>query len=138
MNSFLLQWIGKASYHRSHHQEQVKKGTPFYNAREEVRKLLRGKLVVVHHFYHDFDAIQICFDIPKGNFRDTSTFKPLRKEAGEDVTKPYAKLTMLAKAILGLCIQKTKPHDPVEDAKAAMDLYKFVQQEWEESGGIIH
>ena len=122
-------WQG---YHRSHHQEQVKEGTPFYNAREIVRKLLRGKLVVVHHFYHDFDAIQICSVIPKDNIRDTSTFKPLRNKAGEDVTKPYVKLTKLAKAILGLRIQKTKPHDPVEDAKAAMELYKVVEQEWEE------
>ena len=121
-------WQG---YHRCHHQEQVKEGTPFYNAREEVRKLLRGKLVVVHHFYHDFDALQISSDIPKENIRDTSTFKPLRNKAGEDVTKPYVKLKMLAKAILGQNIQKNKPHNPVEDAKAAMDLYKVVEQEWE-------
>ena len=68
-------WQG---YHRSHHLEQVKEGTPFYNAREKVCKLLRGKLVVVHHFYHDFDALQIYFNIPKGNICDTSTCEPLR------------------------------------------------------------
>ena len=41
------------------------------------------------------------------------------------------KLKKLAEAILGKNIQKTKPHDPVEDAKAAMDLYKVVEPEWE-------
>ena len=107
------------------------KGTPFYNAREKVRKLLRGKLVVVHHFFHDFDALQIYFNIPKDNIRDTSTCEPLRKKAGEDVTKPYVKLKKLVKAILGHNIQEKRPHDPVEDARAAMDLYKVVEQEWE-------
>ena len=88
-------------------------------------------MLYIHHFFHDFDALQIYFNIPKDNIRDTSTCEPLRKKAGEDVTKPYVKLKKLVKAILGHNIQKKRPHDPVEDARAAMDLYKVVEQEWE-------
>ena len=46
------------------------------------------------------------------------------------------KLKKFVKAILGQNIQKNKPHNPVEDARAAMDLYKVVEQEWENCSNL--
>ena len=100
---------------------------PFDEARANILSLLTGKIVVAHDFYHDFDALQICNDIPREKVRDTYRCDLLHEKAKGDFT-----LKGLARDILGRNIQRKRPHDPVEDATAAMDLYKEVEQEWEE------
>ena len=116
-------------------QKEIENGVPFDEAREAILGILNGKLVVVHHFHHDFDALQIYFDITKERVRDTSTNHTLRRMANESVDKQYVSLKVLAKNILRKDIhgRNKKPHDPIEDARIAMELYRKIEKEFEEN-----
>ena len=125
-------WKG---YSRSCYHDKILNGVPFYEARNDILRILNGKLVVVHHLHHDFDALQIYFDITKERVRDTSMTHILRHMANESVDKQYVSLKVLAKNILEKDIhgRKKKPHDPVEDACIAMELYRKIEKEFEEN-----
>ena len=104
------------------YKEKVMNGMPFVEARANILALLTDKIVVAYDFHHDFDALQIDDDIPSEKVQDMYHYGFSLKGRTKD--------------ILGRNIQRKKPHDPVEDARAAMDLYKEVEQkveqEWEE------
>ena len=110
---------------------KVRNGKPFKEARKEVLSLLKGKIVVGHDIHHDLASLQIVRDIPPENIRDTATCDILRNMAGVPLHYPKASLRALAKGVLKRDIQKTFPHNPVEDAKVTMELYRSVQDEWE-------
>ena len=109
---------------------------PFSEARKRILSILKDKIVVVHDAKQDMRYLQIRLnrDIPSGNIRDTAECSLLRKkanEAGVSACFPAASLKDLAKDILKRTIHKKGPHDPVEDAKVAMELYRCVEEEWE-------
>ena len=128
MNIIIRPPMEEKDWEDFNYKEKVKNGMPFNEARANILQLLTDKIVVAHDFHHDFDALQIRDDhIPSEKVRDIYRCDLLRKKAKGDFT-----LKGLARDILGRNIQRKKPHDPVEDATAVMDLYKVVEQEWEE------
>ena len=106
-------------------ENKVKNGEPFDEAQSEIRDIIKGKRVVAHDIWKDLNSLQL--DHESTLIRDTSTCQFLRDEASTE--KP--KLKDLAKTFLKRDIQKKTPHDPVEDATAAMDLYKYAEDKWE-------
>lgn len=90
------------------------------------RCLLKDKIIVGHDLSQDFKVLGICPRIV--HVRDTSLYEPYVKVFGK---RPSLKaLTLL---ILGQSIQ-VGPHDSVEDARAAMMLYRAVKPSWEALG----
>uniref|UniRef100_A0A3B3UZC8 Interferon stimulated exonuclease 20 like 2 n=1 Tax=Poecilia latipinna TaxID=48699 RepID=A0A3B3UZC8_9TELE len=105
------------------------KATPFVQARKEILRLLMGKIVIGHAIHNDFKALG--YTHPADLTRDTSKIPLLNLKAGFG-EKECASLKRLTKAIFNRDIQTGKKgHSSVEDAKATMELYKVVEEEWE-------
>ncbi|CAM9880947.1 unnamed protein product, partial [Discosporangium mesarthrocarpum] len=70
---------------------------------------------------------------PYKSIRDTARYRPYKRAQGKagGKLKPRA-LRKLADEYLGIVIQEGQ-HDPAEDARAALALYKCVRTEWERS-----
>jgi RNA exonuclease 4 len=108
---------------RSHHLAHA---IPFRQAQTEVAKLLYKRQIVGHGMHNDLKALQLSH--PKNSLRDTALFSPFR--AHTEVSSRARKLSELAREKLGLSIQ-TGEHSPLEDAIAALRLYKLYAAEWE-------
>uniref|UniRef100_A0A3B5L7T2 Exonuclease domain-containing protein n=1 Tax=Xiphophorus couchianus TaxID=32473 RepID=A0A3B5L7T2_9TELE len=105
------------------------KAIPFAQARKEILRLLMGKIVIGHAVHNDFKALS--YTHPAALTRDTSKIPLLNLKAGFG-EKECASLKRLTKAIFNRDIQTgRKGHSSVEDAKATMELYKVVEEEWE-------
>ncbi|KAI1229912.1 hypothetical protein IHE44_0010617 [Lamprotornis superbus] len=103
---------------------------PFRRAQREVLRVLAGKVVVGHAIHNDFKALH--YSHPKALTRDTSQIPLLNRRGGfpENVSISLKRLT---KALLNQDIQVGKKgHSSVEDARATMELYKVVEEEWEQ------
>jgi RNA exonuclease 4 len=83
----------------------------------DVADLLDGKILVGHALRNDLNVLLLTH--PKRDMRDTSRHPKYRVESRG---KPPA-LRKLAKAELGMVIQ-TGEHSSLEDARAAMTLFK--------------
>ncbi|CAJ1055987.1 apoptosis-enhancing nuclease [Xyrichtys novacula] len=111
---------------RRHHLYDA---TPFNQAREEILSILEGKVVVGHSVYNDFAALDLVH--PAHMVRDTISTRLLSRLP--DVPRGKRSLKILARKLLNRRIQVGKKgHCSVEDAQAALDLYKLVEREWEE------
>ncbi|KAM4736642.1 interferon-stimulated 20 kDa exonuclease-like 2 isoform 2-T3 [Anableps anableps] len=105
------------------------KATPYAQARKEILRLLMGKIVIGHAVHNDFKALSYAH--PVALTRDTSRIPLLNRKAGF-AEKECASLKRLTKAIFNREIQTGRNgHSSVEDAKATMELYKVVEEEWE-------
>eukprot|EP00057_Strongylocentrotus_purpuratus_P025962 XP_011680436.1 PREDICTED: apoptosis-enhancing nuclease-like [Strongylocentrotus purpuratus] len=103
---------------------------PFNEAQEQVKNLLKDKIVIGHAVWNDFQALK--FSHPPNDVRDTSKCKLLAEIYGSKCTPgQHLGLKSLAKYLLGIDVQRGE-HSSVEDARAAMDLYKLVEDKWEE------
>ncbi|XP_070768381.1 interferon-stimulated 20 kDa exonuclease-like 2 [Enoplosus armatus] len=103
--------------------------TPYSEARKEILRLLMGKVVIGHAIHNDFKVLG--YSHPGVLTRDTSRISLLNLKAGFAVNE-CASLKRLTKAIFNRDIQTGKKgHSSVEDAKATMELYKVVEEEWE-------
>ncbi|NWT19927.1 I20L2 protein, partial [Vireo altiloquus] len=103
---------------------------PFRKAQQQVLRILAGKVVVGHAIHNDFKALR--YSHPKALTRDTSQMPLLNRRGGfpENVAISLKRLT---KALLDQDIQVGKSgHSSVEDARATMELYKVVEEEWEQ------
>ncbi|XP_070822732.1 interferon-stimulated 20 kDa exonuclease-like 2 [Chaetodon trifascialis] len=102
---------------------------PYSEARKEILRMLMGKVVIGHAIHNDFKVLG--YSHPAALTRDTSRIPLLNLKAGFAVGE-CASLKRLTKAILRRDIQTgRKGHSSVEDAKATMELYKVVEEEWE-------
>ena len=88
--------------------------------------LLEGKVLIGHALRNDFRVLLL--NHPKKKIRDTARYKPFHRLL--QTTKPSLK--RLTAEVLHFPIQ-TGTHDPTEDARAAMLLYRHVREEWERS-----
>ncbi|NXN84512.1 I20L2 protein, partial [Bombycilla garrulus] len=110
--------------------QHMQKALPFRRAQQQVLRILAGKVVVGHAIHNDFKALRYCH--PKALTRDTSQI-PLLNRRGGFPENTAISLKRLTKALLNQDIQVGKKgHSSVEDARATMELYKVVEEEWEQ------
>ncbi|KAA0703371.1 Interferon-stimulated 20 kDa exonuclease-like 2 [Triplophysa tibetana] len=110
-------------------RQDLRYATPFRQAQAEIVKIMTGKVVVGHAIHNDFKALKYFH--PAGQTRDTARIPLLNQKAGfpEHETASLKRLTM---ALFNKSIQVGRGgHSSVEDAKATMELYKLVEEEWE-------
>uniref|UniRef100_A0A8C3N5T0 Uncharacterized protein n=1 Tax=Geospiza parvula TaxID=87175 RepID=A0A8C3N5T0_GEOPR len=127
LNAPVVDYRTRWSGIRPRHMAQA---VPFRRAQQQVLQILAGKVVVGHAVHNDFKALHYCH--PKALTRDTSQIPLLNRRAGfpENVAISLKRLT---KALLNQDIQVGKSgHSSVEDARATMELYKVVEEEWEQ------
>mmetsp|Transcript_49065 Transcript_49065/g.124512 ORF Transcript_49065/g.124512 Transcript_49065/m.124512 type:complete len:405 (+) Transcript_49065:60-1274(+) len=94
-------------------------------ARKMTSELLDDKIVVGHALQNDFQALLLSH--PHALIRDTAVFKPLRVPGWEKKTPSLARLSehwLQQKLHEG-------EHDSVEDARAALRLYRLRSRQWE-------
>ena len=107
------------------HHLTSSKALPFIEAQQRVADIIRGNIVVGHGLKNDFDVLKI--DHPKHLTRDTAHYHHFRSTTGQ-----ARKLKHLVLERLSYAIQDgRKGHDPVIDAKAALELYKKHSDDWE-------
>ena len=98
--------------------------------RDLVSRLLYNRILVGHALKNDLEALGISH--PWWLTRDTATYLPFMKKRPHNTAWWPRKLKELAMEKLDREIQVYGiPHSPIEDAKAALDLYKTVQEKWE-------
>jgi RNA exonuclease 4 len=95
--------------------------TEFSQVQREVVNIIKNRIIVGHGLQSDFQSL--CIYHPKKLIRDTATYAKLCPG------KPLS-LKRLAAERLGVEIQLAE-HSPVEDARAALLLYKTQEKEWE-------
>ena len=120
ITDYRTRWSGV----RPHH---MKWAVPHEAAVDEIRRILNGKIVIGHDLVHDLAAIRIS--ISKHRTRDTAHFKPLRTLAGL-ISNQNPSLKKLALRLLSRQIQ-VGCHNSLEDAVAALDLYRKYERLWE-------
>eukprot|EP00794_Sanderia_malayensis_P004926 gene4926-5573_t len=106
----------------------MRNATTFTDAQSKVKEIISDKWIIGHSIDSDLGILQIKHKATR--LRDTSKFISLRLIAGLPIFQTPS-LRKLSKAILGLDIQSNS-HCSVEDARAAMDLYRKVEDEWEQ------
>ncbi|RKP19081.1 hypothetical protein ROZALSC1DRAFT_14453 [Rozella allomycis CSF55] len=92
---------------------------------KRVGELIKDRILIGHGLENDFKTLMI--NHPRKLIRDTSTFSKFR--ALKNGRTPSLKL--LAEKVLCINIQGGS-HSSVEDARAAMLLYRKVKKEWEQ------
>ncbi|KAM4675024.1 apoptosis-enhancing nuclease-like [Discoglossus pictus] len=111
-------------------KRNMKNAIPFKTAQKEIVKILKDKRVVGHALHNDFKALKYFH--PSAHTRDTSKMFLLNQKAGLPL-KSSASLRSLAWHLLHKKIQVCKKgHSSVEDAQTSMELYKLVEDEWEQ------
>ena len=108
----------------------------FDTAQTRVKELIHGKILVGHGLKNDFNVLGITH--PWYDIRDTAKYEPFMKTPSPYDYNPTnanfipKKLQVLARDKLGMIIQEEgKPHCPIEDAVAALELYKKHWIKWE-------
>jgi RNA exonuclease 4 len=115
--------------------EQDVKGAKAMNfglVRKQVKQLLKNKIIVGHGLENDLRALKIEQDFPWYNIRDSAIqYQPYMRQDQFGQWLPR-RLRDLAWYQLGIVIQQEgKPHDSLEDARAAMALYRLAQPSWD-------
>jgi len=98
---------------------------PFAEVQDVVAGLLKDNVLVGHALRNDLDALMLGH--PKRDIRDTARYAKYRKMSMGRAPG----LRKLSKMVLGLEIQ-TGEHSSVEDARAAMELFKHERAGFEE------
>lgn len=106
---------------RPHHLQD---GEDFEVVQREVADILKGKILVGHALKNDLDVLFLSH--PMHRRRDTSRYRPFR-EVSKGNTPSLKKLAL---ELLGMDIQSGE-HNSIEDARAAMNLYRLYKSSWE-------
>jgi RNA exonuclease 4 len=97
----------------------------------EVESVVRGKILVGHSLVNDMKALLLSH--PWRDTRDTATFGPFVHKMRNGKVKPR-RLKHLVELHLAAEIQSGE-HEPAEDARAALALYKLYRRQWEHRDG---
>ena len=119
VTDYRTRWSGIRPWH-------LKSAVPVEIACNDIKKILNSKVVVGHDLSNDFHVLG--FTHPPHYRRDTAKYRNLRRLAGLTC---QPSLRVLAHRLLGRRIQRGS-HCSLEDAQAAMDIYKLIEQEWED------
>lgn len=106
--------------------QDIENGEDFAKVQQEVREILHNKFLIGHGLRNDLNVLQFGHHLKL--IRDTSMYKQFR-EISDGKTPSLRKL---AQHFLGETIQEGE-HNSVQDAAAAMKLYKKFRKEWETS-----
>ncbi|KAH7651872.1 Exoribonuclease II protein [Dioscorea alata] len=106
------------------HPSNLKKAKKFWVVQKEVADMIKGRVLIGHALHNDLKVLLLSH--PKRDIRDTSAYQPLQREGRRRALKD------LADEVLGVKIQR-RQHCPIEDARAAMLIYKKHKKEWEKS-----
>ena len=110
----------------------LKSAEPLMDVQRDVAALLHGRVLVGHGLENDMKALLLSH--PASMTRDTAKFQTLCWRAGVSGKWRASKLKILAEKHLQLNIQvKGAAHEPAEDARTALALYKLFRREWEYS-----
>ena len=101
---------------------------PFQDALWTIHGILQDKIIVGHAIHNDLDVLR--YSHPETDIRDTSLYVPARVLA-ELPPESVPSLKKLSARLLHRTIQ-TGSHCSVVDARATLDVYKIVEQRWEE------
>jgi len=102
----------------------------FEDCIEHVKKLLQGRTLVGHALKNDLRVLGVQH--PWYDIRDTTKFESFQKVSEDGVRLPRKLKELAYEHLNHRCIQRDgAPHNSVEDAIAAMDLYKTVSKKWE-------
>lgn len=102
---------------------------------DAVKKILQGKILIGHGLKTDLSVLGI--EHPWYDMRDTAKYEPFMKKQSKQESHPSTlpkprKLKDLAWTKLHRVIQQEgMPHCSIEDAIAALDLYKKARLKWE-------
>lgn len=96
--------------------------------RRRVAALVSGRILVGHSITHDLQALLLGH--PRSLVRDTARYPPLMRATASGRRPKPRRLRDLAAEHLGLAIQDDS-HSPVDDARAALYLYKRHRKQWE-------
>ena len=106
---------------------------PLEQVRGLVKNILHGKILIGHALENDLAALNITH--PWHDIRDTADYLPFMKEirdGDERCIMAPRKLKELAWDHLGRDIQaQGQAHNPIEDARTALRLYKSERMAWE-------
>ena len=125
ITNLLTQYSGITSIRQlTHHSNPT-----FHEVQEQVKEILKDKIVVGHALINDFKALRLNkADYEIRNTAETPFFMQFNKVTGR--LQPR-KLQALAHEFLGRKIQDGT-HDATEDALAALNLYKGYADRWNE------
>ena len=113
--------------------EHLVKAENFRVVQKEVSDIIRNKIVVGHGLINDMKALLLSHS--RKHTRDTAMYHlfTFKGQGGKTRAK---KLKLLVQQYLGIDIQ-TGEHEPAEDARAALALYKLHRRQWEhEEAGV--
>ncbi|KAF8334051.1 uncharacterized protein EI90DRAFT_3050825 [Cantharellus anzutake] len=98
---------------------------PFAHARDLAQRLLRNKVIVAYELWKSLDALRLQH--PADLTRDLATYLPVQTIIGAEGDNGFQKLVQ---QFMNRTIRNGF-HHPVEDARAAMDLYRSCATDWE-------
>ncbi|XP_071942441.1 apoptosis-enhancing nuclease-like [Antedon mediterranea] len=105
-------------------------GAPCFNqVQTEVKDVLNGSIIVGHSLHHDFAVLKLRHS--QHRIRDTAEYELLKEFTNMGQSSCTPSLRCLARCLLGRDIQGGE-HCSVADARAALDVYKLVENHWEE------
>lgn len=108
-----------------HHLEG---GTEFRQVQREVSQIIKHRVMVGHGLINDQEAL--CISVPPQQLRDTALFKmfcPHRPLGLKQLVQQH----LAQQPEFAHFQEYGVAHNPVTDARAALALYKLVQNEWE-------
>jgi len=124
ITDFRTQWSGVR-------RKDLRKGEAISleECQNDVAALIKNKILIGHALKNDLDVLMLGH--PRKMIRDTATYRFFMRPKGRDGGKfrPRA-LRDLVKQHFDMTIQ-TGEHDPGEDARSAVMLYKLKMKDWE-------
>ena len=125
VTDFRTEWSGVRS--EDLFGRKAKNAVSFAECQNVVAAALKNKILLGHALKNDLDVLELSH--PRHMIRDTARYRPYMRKHRNDKYRPRA-LRELAKDFLNTTIQGGE-HDPSEDARTAVMLYRLKMHEWE-------
>ncbi|CAI9582670.1 unnamed protein product [Staurois parvus] len=124
ITDYRTRWSGITKRH-------LKNAIPFKTAQKTILNILKDKRVIGHALINDYKALRYYH--PKEQTRDTSQIRLLTQMAGLSKTPSLKSLAWVSCRKKYSAMQVgIKGHSSVEDAQTCMELYKLVEDQYEQ------